>query len=170
MAQLIFDLKQVNRAAGVVKLVAEPASARCRRCRQGLRGPDHISGYDGGTGASPLSSSSTPARPGSWAGRNAPDLRANDMPIACACRPTAVSRPGGRHKAPSWAESFGFAPRPWCAGRSTAHLSPEQLRHRVAPDRCCVRSSSSPAGNGHELFPLRGAGCRELMASLASAA
>jgi glutamate synthase (NADPH) large chain len=58
LAQLIFDLKQVNpRALVSVKLVAEPGvgtvAAGCAKAYADLI---TISGYDGGTGASPLSS------------------------------------------------------------------------------------------------------------------
>src|SRR5207237_9014851 len=58
LAQLIFDLKQVNpRALVSVKLVAEPGvgtvAAGVTKAYADLI---TISGYDGGTGASPLSS------------------------------------------------------------------------------------------------------------------
>jgi glutamate synthase (NADPH) large chain len=58
LAQLIFDLKQVNPAALVsVKLVAEPGvgtiAAGVAKCYADLI---TISGYDGGTGASPITS------------------------------------------------------------------------------------------------------------------
>ena len=58
LAQLILDLKQVNPEALVsVKLVATQAWARWRRAwRRPMRISSPISGHDGGTGASPLTS------------------------------------------------------------------------------------------------------------------
>jgi glutamate synthase (ferredoxin) len=58
LAQLIFDLKQVNpRAAVSVKLVAEAGiGAIAAGVAKGQADVIHISGYNGGTGASPLSS------------------------------------------------------------------------------------------------------------------
>jgi glutamate synthase (NADPH/NADH) large chain len=90
LAQLIFDLKQVNPEALVsVKLVAEPGvgtvAAGVAKAYADLI---TISGYDGGTGASPLSSIK-------YAGSSAwprPTRRCARMNcgIASACRRTAV--------------------------------------------------------------------------------
>jgi glutamate synthase domain-containing protein 2/glutamate synthase domain-containing protein 1/glutamate synthase domain-containing protein 3 len=58
LAQLIYDLKQVNPDAAVsVKLVAETGVGQIAAgVVKGLADVVHISGHDGGTGASPLSS------------------------------------------------------------------------------------------------------------------
>jgi glutamate synthase domain-containing protein 2/glutamate synthase domain-containing protein 1/glutamate synthase domain-containing protein 3 len=58
LAQLIFDLKQVNPAAGVsVKLVSEVGVGTIAAgVVKALADVVHIAGWDGGTGASPLSS------------------------------------------------------------------------------------------------------------------
>src|SRR5205823_13570288 len=58
LSQLIFDLKQVNpRAAVSVKLVAEVGVGTIAAgVVKGLADVVHISGWDGGTGASPMSS------------------------------------------------------------------------------------------------------------------
>ena len=58
LAQLIFDLKQVNPSAAVsVKLVAEAGVGTIAAgVTKGQADVIHISGYNGGTGASPLSS------------------------------------------------------------------------------------------------------------------
>src|SRR5262249_5312358 len=58
LAQLVFDLKQVNPAADVsVKLVAEAGVGLVAAgCVRALADVVHIAGADGGTGASPLSS------------------------------------------------------------------------------------------------------------------
>ena len=57
LAQLIFDLKQVNAAQVSVKLVAEEGVGTIAAgCVKALADVVHISGQNGGTGASPLSS------------------------------------------------------------------------------------------------------------------
>jgi glutamate synthase (ferredoxin) len=57
LAQLIFDLKQVNAAQVSVKLVAEDGVGTIAAgCVKALADTVHISGQNGGTGASPLSS------------------------------------------------------------------------------------------------------------------
>jgi glutamate synthase (ferredoxin) len=57
LAQLIFDLKQVNAAEVSVKLVAEDGVGTIAAgCVKALADVVHISGQNGGTGASPLSS------------------------------------------------------------------------------------------------------------------
>ena len=57
LAQLIYDLKQVNAAQVSVKLVAEDGVGTIAAgCAKALADVVHISGANGGTGASPLSS------------------------------------------------------------------------------------------------------------------
>jgi len=57
LAQLIFDLKQVNAAEVSVKLVAEDGVGTIAAgCVKALADVVHLSGQNGGTGASPLSS------------------------------------------------------------------------------------------------------------------
>jgi glutamate synthase (ferredoxin) len=57
LAQLIYDLKQVNAARVSVKLVAEDGVGTVAAgCVKALADVVHISGHNGGTGASPLSS------------------------------------------------------------------------------------------------------------------
>ncbi len=57
LAQLIYDLKQVNAAEVSVKLVAEDGVGTIAAgCVKALADIVHISGHNGGTGASPLSS------------------------------------------------------------------------------------------------------------------
>jgi glutamate synthase (NADPH/NADH) large chain len=93
LAQLIFDLKQVNPAALVsVKLVSEPGvgtiAAGVAKAYADLI---TISGYDGGTGASPLTSIRYAGRPGSSAWPK-PSRRCAATACAArsACRPTAA--------------------------------------------------------------------------------
>ncbi len=93
LAQLIFDLKQVNPDAQVsVKLVSEPgvgtvASGVAKAYADLIT----ISGYDGGTAASPLTSIRYAGSPGSWA---CPRPTRRCAPTTCAtrsaCRPTAA--------------------------------------------------------------------------------
>ena len=96
LAQLIFDLKNVNPAGDVsVKLVSEvgvgTVAAGVSKARS-----DHvtISGFEGGTGASPSPRSSTPARRGRSA---SPKPTRRWSPTGCAaasrCRSTAASAP-----------------------------------------------------------------------------
>src|SRR3954447_11000916 len=57
LAQLVFDLKQVNASLVSVKLVAEDGIGTIAAgCIKALADVVHISGHNGGTGASPLSS------------------------------------------------------------------------------------------------------------------
>ncbi len=93
LAQLIFDLKQVNPQALVsVKLVAEAGvgtvAAGVTKAYADLI---TISGYDGGTGASPLTSVKYAGSP--WElglAETHQVLRANEPAgTACGCRPTA---------------------------------------------------------------------------------
>ncbi len=95
LAQLIFDLKQVNPKALVsVKLVAEPGvgtiAAGVAKAYADLI---TISGYDGGTGASPADLDQV-RRQSPWElglAEDAPDAaRATTCATRCACRPTAA--------------------------------------------------------------------------------
>ena len=96
LAQLIFDLKNVNPAGDVsVKLVSEvgvgTVAAGVSKARS-----DHvtISGFEGGTGASPSPRSSMPARRGR---SGSPRRTRRWWPTGCAaasrCRSTAASAP-----------------------------------------------------------------------------
>jgi glutamate synthase (NADPH/NADH) large chain len=67
LSQLIFDLKQVNPQAMVsVKLVSEPGVGTIAGVAKAYADFITISGYDGGTAASPLSSIHHAVRHGSW--------------------------------------------------------------------------------------------------------
>ena len=121
LAQLIFDLKQVNPKALVsVKLVAEPGvgtvAAGVAKAYADLI---TISGYDGGTGASPLSSikyAGTPWELGSR--RDAPDAaRATTCATACALQTDGGLKTGLDviKAAIIGAESFGFGTAPMVA-------------------------------------------------------
>jgi hypothetical protein len=104
LAQLIFDLKQVNPEALVsVKLVAEPGvgtiAAGVAKAYADLI---TISGYDGGTGASPLTSIKYAGSRGSWAWpkRTRPCAQRPARQGAAADRRRPEDRPGrdqGRH-------------------------------------------------------------------------
>ena len=137
LAQLIFDLKQVNPQALVsVKLVAEPGvgtvAAGVAKAYADLI---TISGYDGGTGASPLSSikyAGTPWELGLAETHQTLRAERHAPPRAPADRRRPEDRPrrdqGGdhrrgelrlRHRADGGARL-----------QVPAHLPPEQLRHR----------------------------------------
>jgi len=137
LAQLIFDLKQVNPQALVsVKLVAEPGvgtiAAGVAKAYADLI---TISGYDGGTGASPLTSIRYAGSP--WElglAETHQTLRGNDLRGK-----VRVQTDGGLKTgldvikaAILGAESFGFGTAPMIALglQVPAHLPPEQLRHR----------------------------------------
>ena len=85
LAQLIFDLKQVNPKAVIsVKLVSEPGVGTIATgVAKAYADLITIAGYDGGTGASPLSSVKYAGCPGSWAWWK-PSRRW--WPTACATR------------------------------------------------------------------------------------
>jgi hypothetical protein len=164
LAQLIFDLKQVNPEALVsVKLVAEPGvgtiAAGVAKAYADLI---TISGYDGGTGASPLTSVKYAGAPWELGLTETHQvLRANNLaaqgPAAGRRRPEDRPRRGqGRH---SRRREFRF--RHGAHDRSglqvPAHLPPEQLRHRRGhPEQPCANAPlQRPAGDGDELLPLR---------------
>ena len=137
LAQLIFDLKQVNPTALVsVKLVAEPGvgtvAAGVAKAYADLI---TISGYDGGTGASPLSSIKYAGTP--WElglAETHQTLRVNDLRhrVRAADRRRTEDRPrrdqGGDHRR----RELRLRHRADGGARLQvpAHLPPEQLRHR----------------------------------------
>ena len=166
LAQLIFDLKQVNPQALVsVKLVAEPGvgtiAAGVAKAYADLI---TISGYDGGTGASPLTSIKYAGSPvGAGSGRDAPDA-------ASQRHAPQGARAGGRRTEDRPRRDQGCDPRrrelrlrhraDGGAGLQVpAHLPSEQLRHRRGhAARCAAREVlHRHAGNGDQLLPLRGA-------------
>ena len=119
--QLIYDLKCANPEARVsVKLVSEVGVGTVAAgVAKGHADMILISGCDGGTGASPLSSIRTPACRGSWAWRR-PSRRwcSTACAAACGCRPTASSRPGATWSSPRcWAPRSSVSPPPrwWCS-------------------------------------------------------
>ena len=167
LAQLIFDLKQVNPTALVsVKLVAEPGvgtvAAGVAKAYADLI---TISGYDGGTGASPLSSIKYAGTP--WElglAETHQTLRANDMRHR-----VRVQTDGGLKTgldvikaAIIGAESFGFGTAPvvalGCKYLRICHLN--NCATGVATQHAVLRSKYfiGHARDGHQLFPLRGAG------------
>jgi glutamate synthase (NADPH/NADH) large chain len=120
LAQLIFDLKQVNPQALVsVKLVAEPgvgtvAAGVCKAYADLIT----ISGYDGGTGASPLSSIKYAGTP--WElglAETHQTLRANDMRHRVRLQTDGGLKTGldVLKAAILGAESFGFGTAPMVA-------------------------------------------------------
>ena len=97
LKQLIYDLRCSNPSASVsVKLVAEVGVGTVA-AGVAKANADHvlISGHDGGTGASPLSSIVSGRRAvGDRTGRDAADAAAQRPALAHhRCRPTASSRP-----------------------------------------------------------------------------
>ena len=96
LAQLIYDLKNANPQARIhVKLVSEngvgTVAAGVSKAHADVV---LISGHDGGTGATPLTCSSTPGRRGSWAWPR-PSRRccSTDFATGSWSRWTASSRP-----------------------------------------------------------------------------
>ena len=167
LAQLIFDLKQVNPQALVsVKLVAEPGvgtvAAGVAKAYADLI---TISGYDGGTGASPLSSIKYAGTP--WElglAETHQTLRLNDLRhrVRAADRRRAQDRPrcrqGGHHRRGELRIRDGA--HGGARLQVPAHLSSQQLRDRRCDptQRVALEVLHRPAGNGHELLPVRGAG------------
>ena len=108
LAQLIFDLKNVNPAADVsVKLVSEvgvgTVAAGVAKARA-----DHItiSGYEGGTGASPLTSIKHAGSPWEMGlAETQQTLVLNRLRSRVACRSTAASGPGA-----TWSSARFSAP------------------------------------------------------------
>ena len=166
LAQLIFDLKQVNPQALVsVKLVAEPGvgtvAAGVAKAYADLI---TISGYDGGTGASPLSSIKYAGTP--WELGLAETHQTLRMQRHAPTRPPADRRrtedrprcdQGGDHRRGELRVRDGADGG--ARMQVPAHLPSEQLRD----GRC---DSAQPAalevlhraaGDGHQLLPVRGA-------------
>ena len=121
LAQLIHDLKNANPRARIsVKLVAEVGvgtiAAGVAKAHADLV---LISGHDGGTGASPLTSiKHAGASPGSWAWpRRTRCWCSTTCAAASSSRPTASSRPGATwsSRALLGAEEFGFSTAPLVA-------------------------------------------------------
>ncbi len=114
LKQLIYDLRCANPRASVsVKLVAEVGVGTVA-AGVAKANADHvlISGHDGGTGASPLSSIvSRPACPGrsAWP-RPSRRCCATTCAAASPCRPTARSRP-----AATWSSPRCSAPTRWAS-------------------------------------------------------
>ena len=116
LAQLIYDLKNVNPAADVsVKLVSEvgvgTVAAGVAKARA-----DHItiSGYDGGTGASPLTSIKHAGSPvGDGPGRDAPDAGAERLAQrAWRCRSMAACAPAATSSSARCSAPTSSASRP----------------------------------------------------------
>ena len=164
LAQLIFDLKQVNPEALVsVKLVAEAGvgtiAAGVAKAYADLI---TISGYDGGTGASPLTSVKYAGSP--WElglSETHQMLRANNLREQGS--PAGRRRPEDRPRRGQGGDprrrEFRLRHRPdGGAGLQVpAHLPPQQLRHRRRhPERRAAPAALQRYGrDGDELFSLR---------------
>ena len=152
LAQLIFDLKQINPQALVsVKLVAEPGvgtvAAGVTKAYADLI---TVSGYDGGTGASPLSSIKYAGTP--WelgAGRDPSDSARQRSAASRAAadrrRPEDRARcdQGGASSAPRASVS---APRRWWLSAASTCASATSTIARPASPRsttCCAPTISS---------------------------
>ena len=175
LAQLIFDLKQVNPSALVsVKLVAEPGvgtvAAGVAKAYADLI---TISGYDGGTGASPLSSIKYAGTP--WElglAETHQTLRANDMRHRVRVQTDGGLKTGVDviKAAIIGAESFGFGTAPMvalgCKYLRICHLN--NCATGVATQHAVLRSKffiGMPEMVMH-YFRFVAQECRELMASL----
>jgi glutamate synthase (NADPH/NADH) large chain len=175
LAQLIFDLKQVNPTALVsVKLVAEPGvgtvAAGVAKAYADLI---TISGYDGGTGASPLSSIKYAGTP--WElglAETHQTLRANDMRHRVRVQTDGGLKTGVDviKAAIIGAESFGFGTAPivalGCKYLRICHLN--NCATGVATQHAVLRSKffvGLPEMVMH-YFRFVAQECREVMASL----
>jgi glutamate synthase (NADPH/NADH) large chain len=175
LAQLIFDLKQVNPTALVsVKLVAEPGvgtvAAGVAKAYADLI---TISGYDGGTGASPLSSIKYAGTP--WElglAETHQTLRANDMRHRVRVQTDGGLKTGVDviKAAIIGAESFGFGTAPvvalGCKYLRICHLN--NCATGVATQHAVLRQKfflGMPEMVMH-YFRFVAEECRELMASL----
>ncbi|MGA2564332.1 MAG: glutamate synthase large subunit, partial [Steroidobacteraceae bacterium] len=175
LAQLIFDLKQVNPTALVsVKLVAEPGvgtvAAGVAKAYADLI---TISGYDGGTGASPLSSIKYAGTP--WElglAETHQTLRANDMRHRVRVQTDGGLKTGVDviKAAIIGAESFGFGTAPvvalGCKYLRICHLN--NCATGVATQHNVLRAKfflGMPEMVMH-YFRFVAQECRELMASL----
>ena len=167
LAQLIFDLKQVNPEALVsVKLVAEPGvgtvAAGVAKAYADLI---TISGYDGGTGASPLSSIKYAGTP--WElglAETHQTLRANELRHRVRLQTDGGLKTGLDviKAAIIGAESFGFGTAPMvalgCKYLRICHLN--NCATGVATQHNVLRAKylHRPAGDGDELLQVRRAG------------
>jgi glutamate synthase (NADPH/NADH) large chain len=175
LAQLIFDLKQVNPSALVsVKLVAEPGvgtvAAGVAKAYADLI---TISGYDGGTGASPLSSIKYAGTP--WElglAETHQTLRANDMRHRVRVQTDGGLKTGVDviKAAIIGAESFGFGTAPMvalgCKYLRICHLN--NCATGVATQHAVLRSKffiGMPEMVMH-YFRFVAQECREVMAML----
>ena len=129
-----------------------------------MRISSRFSGYDGGTGASPLSSIKYAGTP--WElglAETHQTLRANELRHRVRLQTDGGLKTGLDviKAAIIGAESFGFGTAPMVALglQVPAHLPPQQLRHRRrhAAQRAAQQVLHRPAGDGDELLPLRGA-------------
>jgi len=175
LAQLIFDLKQVNPTALVsVKLVAEPGvgtvAAGVAKAYADLI---TISGYDGGTGASPLSSIKYAGTP--WElglAETHQTLRANDMRHRVRVQADGGLKTGVDvlKAAIIGAESFGFGTAPvvalGCKYLRICHLN--NCATGVATQHAVLRSKYfiGEPEMVMNYFRFVAQECRELMASL----
>ena len=151
LAQLIFDLKQVNpRALVSVKLVAEPGVGTIAAgVAKAYADQITISGYDGGTGASPISSVKYAGSP--WElglAETHQTLRANDLRDRVRLQTDGGLKTGLDvvKAAILGAESFGFGTGPWspwaasiCAS-ATSTTAPPAWRPSI---RCCADISAA---------------------------
>ena len=167
LAQLIFDLKQVNPAALVsVKLVAEPGvgtvAAGVAKAYADLI---TISGYDGGTGASPLSSIKYAGTP--WElglAETHQTLRINDLRHRVRLQTDGGLKTGLDvvKAAIIGAESFGFGTAPLvalgCKYLRICHLN--NCATGVATQHNVLRTQvlHGTARDRGQLLPVRGAG------------
>ena len=175
LAQLIFDLKQVNPSALVsVKLVAEPGvgtvAAGVAKAYADLI---TISGYDGGTGASPLSSIKYAGTP--WElglAETHQTLRANDMRHRVRVQTDGGLKTGMDviKAAIIGAESFGFGTAPMvalgCKYLRICHLN--NCATGVATQHAVLRSKFfiGMPEMVMNYFRFVAQECRELMAAL----
>ena len=164
LAQLIYDLKNVNPAADVsVKLVSEvgvgTVAAGVAKARA-----DHItiSGYDGGTGASPLTSLKHAGSPmGNGTCRDAPDAGAERPALArrAAGRRRLAHRPRRRHRRAARRRRVRLLDRAADRGRlhHDAQVPPQHLpgrRRDAGPG--AAQALQGHARARHQLLLLRG--------------
>ena len=163
LAQLIFDLKNVNPRADVsVKLVSEvgvgTVAAGVAKARA-----DHvtISGFEGGTGASPLTSiKHAGSAMGNRSGRNASDTRA--QPSALAHCGAGRWRPAHRTRCDCWRVA-GCGSVWFCHSASGGGglYHDAQVPSQHLPGRCCDAGPCSaqalfgPARTCHQFLLLR---------------
>ncbi len=162
LAQLIFDLKQVNPDALVsVKLVAEPGvgtiAAGVVKAYADLI---TISGYDGGTGASPLSSVKYAGSP--WElglSETQQVLRSNDMRHKVRLQTDGGLKTGLDviKAALLGAESFGFGTGPMvalgCKYLRICHLNNCATGVATQNEDSSQRTFRWPAGDGRQFLP-----------------